>query len=244
MTTSSVFRRSAAAAAMVVAAFGVAANANDAQAAGQCLPGVYTSPSDIKVGACFVKSELDKAITENGYNTIVKGHRLGDNPHLQLVMLNEKGQGVIFETDALQGSGAKSTQGTVMRVLPQAWSNTKPGVPYWAHLTGYNALLGKLYCKKNPLDGCGDHNELIEKRVSQGQYVVFGGYEDVGSSNGGRFFLTLRVKPGVGAQFDMTNLESGANTVDYGLRDPIVTQYAAKLEQPQRVATLAPELKN
>lgn len=231
-------KRGLAVAAMALSVFGMNSNA---LAAGQCLPGVYTSPSDIKVGACFTKPELDKAITKNGYETIVKGHVAGDNPNLQLVMLNAKGQGVVFETDALQGSGKKSTQGTVMSVLPQAWSNTKPGVPYWAHLTGYNKLLGEYICKEKPEDGCGDHNELMQQRVDGGQYIVFGGYEDVDyKGTREKIFMTLRVKPGLGAQFDVTDPKSGANTVQYELRDPIVTESAAKLEQPQRVAGLTP----
>lgn len=126
MTTSSVFRRSAAAAAMVIAAFGMAANANAGGSAAQCLPGVYNAQEGIKWGDCYYTAEMNKAMKDYGQRSLI----IGDNiyagkdengflkDYLRVNRFTASGDGAVgFNVEGNKPSNQPSTEWRVAAVI-------------------------------------------------------------------------------------------------------------------------------
>jgi len=89
MATSSVFRRSAAAAAMVAVIGGVSFFAS---AAGPdvCLPGVYNPSVGIKQDDCYYRDGLNKAMKDRGQKIVFAANQAVPN-------INEKGERVLID---------------------------------------------------------------------------------------------------------------------------------------------------
>ena len=103
---------------VVALSFGLSAAANDAQAADQCLPGVYNSERGIKAKDCYVTAEMNRAMQLLGQRSIIRGDRIavGDNAkgemitegRVNLFTSNHDGSlGLNVEGDAPSGSPQK-----------------------------------------------------------------------------------------------------------------------------------------
>ncbi len=126
MTASSVFRRSAAAAAMVIAAFGVAAHANAGGSAAQCLPGVYNAQAGIKWGDCYYTAEMNKAMKDYGQRSLIVGDNIyaGKDENgflkdfLRVNRFTASGDGSVgFNVEGNQPSNQPSTEWRVAAVI-------------------------------------------------------------------------------------------------------------------------------
>lgn len=103
---------------VVALSFGLSAAANDAQAADQCLPGVYNSERGIKAKDCYTTAEMNRAMQLLGQRSLIRGDRiaLGDNAkgevvtegRVNLFTSNHDGSlGFNVEGDAPNGSPQK-----------------------------------------------------------------------------------------------------------------------------------------
>lgn len=102
---------------VVALSFGLSAAANDAQAADQCLPGVYNSERGIKAKDCYTTAEMNRAMQLLGQRSLIQGDRiaLGDNAKGEVVT---EGRRNLFTSNA-DGSLGFNVEGDAPSGSPQ-----------------------------------------------------------------------------------------------------------------------------
>ncbi len=102
---------------VVALSFGLSAAANDAQAADQCLPGVYNSERGIKAKDCYVTAEMNRAMQLLGQRSLIQGDRIavGDNAKGEIMT---EGRRNLFTSNA-DGSLGFNVEGDAPSGSPQ-----------------------------------------------------------------------------------------------------------------------------
>ncbi len=116
MATSSVFRRSAAAAAMLVAVFGVAANA---QAGG------------LEAGKCYSKAAAEAVLAQEGQKPIFGGDRIADSKPANIFFVNDSGYGYNIEGDQSLGIPSQKLCARAAYKNVHINSRDNPEIPSW-----------------------------------------------------------------------------------------------------------------